>query len=600
MANSPQNQYNIPQGGYVAFDAMSLRQIIIDRLNTQGTFTDQNYVGSNLASIIDIVAYSYNTLIYYLNNTSTETMFSEAQLYENMNRIVKLIDYKPIGLQTSTLPINASVQNLPVGIYTIPRYTYTTVANLPYTFNQDVTFAKTSNNTLEVLNNLSQNVFLYQGKYEEYPIYTALGSDNEVVTVSLNGKLVDHFNFNIYVFSQQTGTWQQYSSVENLYLSNGSSLNYEIRLNQNYDYEITFGDDINGKKLQTGDEVAVYYLVSNGTTGIVGPYAFNNSTNFYTFNSTQFNNILGNVTNNQSNFLTSTQLANTLVIQNTTSSTTVLSAQDVNDIRTLSPANFRSQYRLVTLQDYITFINTNYSNFVADINVVNNDDYVSKYLNYFYNLGINNPTLTPRALANQILYSNSCSFNNIYVIAVPLNIQGATTGYLSPSQKQLIKTDIDQYKTATSELTFIDPVYKAVSFGVNAPGTVVDPSLDNNVQLQIVKQPNSQYSNSSIINSVINIITNYFNVNNSSLGQTIDIRALNQSILDIPGVQNFYTARTDGSNIRTEGLSFYIWNPNYPTQDVTTTTNNLTLNIFEYPYFNNVANIANNITFVNS
>ena len=46
MANiTPQTQFNsfdIPQGGYVAFDAMSLRQLIINRLNEQNIFTDQN------------------------------------------------------------------------------------------------------------------------------------------------------------------------------------------------------------------------------------------------------------------------------------------------------------------------------------------------------------------------------------------------------------------------------------------------------------------------------------------------------------------------------------------------------------------------------
>jgi hypothetical protein len=600
MANTPQNQYDIPQGGYVAFDAMSLRQIIIDRLNAQGTFTDQNYVGSNLASIIDIVAYSYNTLIYYLNKTSTESMFSEAQLYENMNRIVKLIDYKPIGVQTSTLPINAFAQNLPKGIYTVPRYTYTTIANIPYSFNQDVTFAKTIDNTIEPLTNLSQNIFLYQGKFEEYPLYTAAGTENETVVISLNGKAVDHFNFNVYVYSQQDEIWRQYTPVENLYLSTGTSFNYQIRLNQNHEYEITFGNDVNGKKLQAGDQVAIYYLVSNGAAGVVGPYALKGNTTFNLFNTAQYNDILTDVIDGQYNFLTNTQLANTFVLQNNTSSTAAISAQSVDSIRNYAPVNFRSQYRLVTTQDYNTFIKTNYSNFIADIQVINNNSYIANYLKYFYELGIDNPVLTTRALTNQILYTDSCNFNNIYVIAVPLNIQGATTGYLSPSQKQLIKTDAEQYSTTTSEITFIDPVYKAITFGVNEPGAIFDPAQDiNNVQLQIVKTPNTQYNNNAIINSVANIIRNYFSVNNSSLGQTVDIRALTQSILNVPGIQNIYTARIDGTGIQTEGLSIYIWNTNYPTQDVTVTTNNVALNLFEYPYYYNINNIINNITTVN-
>ena len=41
--------------------------------------------------------------MFYLNKTSTESLFSDAHIYENMNRIVKLIDYKPVGNQSATL-----------------------------------------------------------------------------------------------------------------------------------------------------------------------------------------------------------------------------------------------------------------------------------------------------------------------------------------------------------------------------------------------------------------------------------------------------------------------------------------------------------------
>ena len=63
-SEQPLDNLPLPKDTYIAFDAVSLRQLIIERMNKQGVFTDQNQIGSNLASIIDIVAYSYNTLIY--------------------------------------------------------------------------------------------------------------------------------------------------------------------------------------------------------------------------------------------------------------------------------------------------------------------------------------------------------------------------------------------------------------------------------------------------------------------------------------------------------------------------------------------------------
>ena len=104
---------------YVAFDALSLRSFIRGRLNESGLLTDQNFEGSNLTAITNIIAYSFHTLMFYLNQTSTETMFTEAQLYENMNRIVKVLNYSPIGNQTSTLTFLASASEaLAPGTYT--------------------------------------------------------------------------------------------------------------------------------------------------------------------------------------------------------------------------------------------------------------------------------------------------------------------------------------------------------------------------------------------------------------------------------------------------------------------------------------------------
>ena len=108
MANELTYNFPLKQDAYAAFDAISLRNLIISRLNEQGVYTDQNYLGSNIASIIDIISYSFNTLMFYLNKTSTESMFTEAQLYENISRIVNVFDYKPIGYQTSTLAFSCS------------------------------------------------------------------------------------------------------------------------------------------------------------------------------------------------------------------------------------------------------------------------------------------------------------------------------------------------------------------------------------------------------------------------------------------------------------------------------------------------------------
>jgi hypothetical protein len=173
MANDSTYEFPLPKDSYAAFDAISLRNLIIQRLNDQGTFTDQNYVGSNLASIIDIISFSFNTLMYYLNKTSTESTFSEAQLYENISRIVKTLDYKPVGYQTSTLTFQCSANNsFTRGVYTIPRYTYLMVGGIPFSFNEDIGFNILSSNVATDLTDIAGKKLLYQGVFRENPLYT--------------------------------------------------------------------------------------------------------------------------------------------------------------------------------------------------------------------------------------------------------------------------------------------------------------------------------------------------------------------------------------------------------------------------------------------
>ena len=87
-------EYNLPQDAYTAFDATTLKDFIIARLNENENFTDQNYEGSNLSQVIGIVAFSYHILLFYLNNTASEVTFDQATVYENMNKIVKLIGFQ--------------------------------------------------------------------------------------------------------------------------------------------------------------------------------------------------------------------------------------------------------------------------------------------------------------------------------------------------------------------------------------------------------------------------------------------------------------------------------------------------------------------------
>lgn len=596
MSTTDSNPYSIPKDGYVAFDAMSLRQLIVSRLNDQKVFTDQNFIGSNLASVIDIIAYSFHTLIFYLNKTSTETMFTESQLYENMNRIVKLLDYNPTGYQTSTLSFNASASNLNQGVYAIPRYTTVNMNGVPFAFNEDIAIVKSVTGITESLSEMSRLKLLYQGQYQEYPQYVATGEGNELVVINSADSLVDHFNIDVYVKSAKLGVWKQYTKTSNLYLEDGLAEKFEIRLNSNKRYEIKFGNDINGRRLKENDIVAVYFLVSNGTDGVVGE-DFSTS-ELRTYNTPQYIEIQNDINNEQLTYLGTGDLTN-ITIKNAASSTLPKESETTEEIRQLAPAVYRSQYRLVTTGDYEVYVKANFANLIADVKAINNWSYASGYMKYFYDIGITSPYLTDRALFNQVLYADSCSFNNVYIIVVPRATANNNYNYLSPAQKELITSSIMSTKMATTETTFIDPIYKAVSFGVSAATGVIDAIDSDLCTLVVKKTPNIRVNDDMIVNEIVNIFAKYFNRVTTKLGQGINTRDISQSIHDIPGVESIKTMRTDTRD-SIDDLSLAVWNPAYPENDITVTRNNVSLQYFEYPYFYDISNLHTKIKVVST
>jgi hypothetical protein len=589
------------QNQYLAFDATSLKQLIIDRLNEVGAFTDQNYEGSNIASLIDIFAYTFQSLIFYNNRTSTNTLFSDTNVYENMNRIVKLIDYKPIGAQTSTLTFNASAQNtLAQGGYVIPRYTFFRLNNIIYSFNTDITFTKTTSG-VEFLRDMSNQNLLYQGKYIEYPPYTAIGSENETFVLAPGDNVViDHFNIDVYVKDATTGLWSQWNAVPTLFFENKDSKAVEIRLNENKRYEVKFGNNINGKKLNVGDTIAVYYLETKGTEGEVGIGAINNKAPTL-YNTSQFNAIAGNIYESGTNLIGATDLAK-ITFTNTSISTSFGTSESVDSIRSNAPKIFRSQFRLVTLDDYEAFIRANFSNIIRDVKLTNNWGYTSEYIKYFKDLGLTNPNRESRVFFNQLMFADACNFNNVYAFVVP-RIEKYTnsvrTNYLTTAQKEVIINTVNTQKTTTAEVVLLDPVYIGVSVGVAAPGQNPNVTDKDNSYLSIVTLDNSRDDLTYIRNRVKTILQEYFANTNCTLGQTIDIAYLNDQIIGISGVKRINTRRKNSTAV-VEGLSLQVWNPVYSSGDIKIITKNETLDNFKFPFLFDVDSIVNNIVIEDS
>jgi len=598
MQNENYPSFPIAPNTYAAFDAISLRNLIIERLNAQGTFTDQNYIGSNLASIIDIVAYAFNTLLFYLNRTSSEATFTEAQVYENINRIVKLLDYKPVGYQTSTLAFQVSADNrnntfeVANQYYTIPRYSYLIVSGVPFSFNEDITFTVNESNRIVELMQVSNRKLLFQGSFRESPIHNAAGNPNEIVTINVVNSLIDHFNIHVYVYEQDQSKWVQYNESHSMYMEQPNSKSFEKRLNSNLQYEILFGDDVNGRKLQQGEKVVVYFLQSSGEKGVVGPGSLSgpaNTTKYIVLNTALLSQIMNDVKQDQTSVYLQTREFRSLNFSNAAGSTMPKDIESADEIRKHAPAAFRSQYRLLTQQDFEVFIRTNFSNFISDVKVFNNWEYTSDYLRYFQNLNLD-PVAFQQIALNQIIYADACNFNNIYICAIPGIGFAASLKYLLPAQKEAIISGIQPLKPLTSEITFIDPIYLSVRFGTeNSTGdTVVEDRYFT--KLEITKTRRTGKSDQSIINEVASIFQQYFMPQQQKIGGQFDYSSLVAKILAVEGVDSIATV-----NIYTlqsvPGLRMLLWNSTYPDLDKRIINHNITLEPFQFLFYEDLNKI---------
>lgn len=598
--NSDLVELSLPKQGYSAFDAAGLKSLIVERLNANNVFTDQNFEGSNINAFIDVISYAYHVLLFYLNTTSNETLFSESQIYENINRIVKSIDYKPVGPQSPVLTINATGStSLAPGTYTIPRYSSIVTSGVRYCFKNDVTFIKRTTDE-EDIDSISGKSLLYQGKFIEYPEYTASGEPNEILTlVPEEGSSIDHFSIDVYVKEGgESGQYYQYNSSTSLFFERPTNRAVEIRFNENKRYEIKFGNGINGRQLQEGDIVYVYYLVTDGTSGeLEAASATMKSVNLYTSNQLSSllssNNIksAGVVYMNQSD-------ADQLLISNTEPSSKYYTGETVDDIRSNAPQTFSSQYRLVSVGDYETYIKSNFSNFISDVKGVNNNQYLDTHLRYYYDLGLTSPSLESRVLLNQVQFSSSCNFNNLYLYCVPrlekTTSETQRTNYLTTAQKELIVDRMADTKSIVCDPIIMDPVYVAVGLGTRGTNEQLTYEISAKSKLMIVQDDNSRVNSNDIIQKISTILNTYFSTTRAKIGMVIDITSLTNEILSLQGVNTLYTYRPDMSNTYVEGISLAIWNPVY-TSDVIQTTQNYTLPVFKFPYLEGGSTIGENI-----
>ena len=581
---------------YALFNATNIKSFLINQLSNSKNpvFTGASYLGSNMNALLDVVSVLTQQILFHFSVNSSEANFATANLYESMSKLVSILNYKTVGKQTSMLPVrftinvdqyrNSSKKN-PKQI-TIPRFTKVSY-NSDYYLKNEIIIPIDENTS----DTVTVDTILFEGKIGVTDGFVALGDEFETFLLedtrirNSNSFISDNF-FVVYVDEHDDGQWREYTETLSLFSKDSEARVFERRFNEDLNYEFKFGNGVNGRKLEKGAKIAIFYITSSGEDSIIGDGVLANVfPREYT--SSLWSEII------KSNYITDDSTSYALdysVVQNTGGGTAISYPESVASIRANAPRIFASQNRLFTLDDYKIFIQKNYSSYIKDTYFCKNDEYTKDFLMYYYKLGLDRPQEDSRLNISQVEFMTSTNFNNVYCFAVPkVNtiIGGTVPNYLNTTIKQEIVNGCSEYQGLTHNLVLLDPIYRAMTFGSYMEDEAWNPNQLQN-KLVLVRNRLTKYSYSFIKDYAVGIIKKYFS--NLKLGESVDLAELSKSINAIPGVKRFYIQNVDGG-VESK-LTMYYWNPLYINEDNSTTQQTIINEPFVYPYFYNLENIS--------
>lgn len=584
---------------YALFNATDIKSFIINQLSKSDNdvFSGCSYLGSNMNALIDVVSVLTQQILFHFSVNTSEANFATANLYESMSKLVSILNYKTIGKQTSMLPVRFTIDvtkfkslHEDAKQITIPRFTKVSYNSDYYLKNEII--IPIDDNTSDILH---VDSILFEGGLNVVSDLIALGDEFETFILedqrikNSNSFISDNF-FIIYVDENNNGQWREYTETLSLFSNDGTARVFERKFNEDLNYEFKFGNGINGKKLESGARIAIFYISSSGENGILGDGVVNNAQP-YQYSSSLWNEILN------SNYTTidkKTFALDNTTVTNTGGGTAISYPESVASIRANAPRIFSSQNRLFTLDDYKTFIMKNYSSYIKNAYFCKNDEYTRDFLMYYYKLGLDRPQEDSRLNISQVEFMTSTNFNNVYCFAVPkVNtiISGTIPNYLNTTLKQEIVNGCSDYQGLTHNLVMLDPIYRAICFGSYMDDEAWNPNQLQN-RLILVRNRLTKYSYSFIKDYAVSVIKGYFNSLN--LGDDVDLAQISKDINAIPGVKRFYIKNVDGGT--EDKLTFYYWNPLYINEDNSTTQQTIINEPFVYPYFYKLDSVGDLIT----
>ena len=255
---------------FTSLDFDQIKDTLKQYLQSNSNFTDYDFEGSNLSTILDVLAYNTYITSYNANMISNEVFIDSATLRENVVALARNIGYVPRSKKGSTATINFTVEP---GI--TPPPTTITLKKGPVAASnafggQSFTFGVTKDVTKPVIDGVASflDLNVKEGTVVDQKFPYSSNNINQRFILSNAG--IDLDTLEVYVRPSATSSLlSSYTRQDSLFDAvtgssiTGDSLIYYIQEIEDEQYEIIFGDGIFGKALSDGNIVEVSYITSS-------------------------------------------------------------------------------------------------------------------------------------------------------------------------------------------------------------------------------------------------------------------------------------------------------------------------------------------------
>ena len=324
---------------FTNLDFDQIKTSIKDYLRSNSNFTDYDFEGSTLSTIIDLLAYNTYISSYNANMVSNEVFIDGATLRENVVSLARNIGYVPRSRTSARANISFFVDTRGLSINPVTLTLKSgVVCNSSSTFGStSYSFIVPSDITVPVVNGIANfnNVDVYEGTFLTQNF--TVDSNNPNQKFILDNANIDTSLIRVSVRDTQSSTVRrQFTLSDSLFEVRSNSRVFFIQEIEDQRYELIFGDGVFGEKLENLNYIEVTYVTSNGEDA--------NGVNSFTYS--------GRIIDDRNRVINS----GISLLTTNSSSRSGQEIESVDSIKKYAPQIYSSQLRAVTATDYESII----------------------------------------------------------------------------------------------------------------------------------------------------------------------------------------------------------------------------------------------------